>query len=315
MKLEDYKKLSDNELIEIINKYKKEKNAVLLVHTYQRLNIHPVADYTGDSLLLSQKAADTDADIIVFCGVDFMAEAAKILSPKKKVILPDKRANCPMAMMADAESLIELKKEHPDAVVITYINSSAAVKAESDVICTSSNALQIVEHYKDKKIIFTPDKNLGAYCKEKTGADIIIWNGHCYVHNEMSSGDIYIAKHEYPNSILLAHPEAPMEVLESADFIGSTSAIIKFVDDNVKDLDNDAAMIIGTEIEVARHLAKKYPNKKIVPLADHAVCATMKLTELYKVAYALEHEEHEVVVDADVSKKALKALDKMLELS
>jgi len=315
MTLEDYKKLSDEELITRINKAKKEKNAVILVHTYQRMNIHPVADFLGDSLALAQEAAKTDADMIVFCGVDFMAESAKILSPDKKVLLPDLNASCPMAKMADAKSLIELKRKHPEARVITYINSSAAVKAESDIICTSSNALKIVEAYKDKPIIFVPDKNLGAYCQDMTGADMIFWDGYCYVHNEMSVGDAYIAKKEYPNSMLLTHPEAPMEVLQISDFIGSTSALINFVEENIDDLDDDAAFILGTEVEIARKLQAKYPLKNIVNLAEHAVCATMKMTELYKVCHAIENEVNVIEVDEDVRDRALIALNKMLELS
>jgi len=315
MTLEDYKKLSDEELIERINKAKKEKNAIILVHTYQRMNIHPVADFLGDSLALAQEAAKTDADMIVFCGVDFMAESAKILSPNKKVILPEIKATCPMAKMADAKSLIELKRKHPEARVITYINSSAAVKAESDIICTSSNAVKIVEAYKDKPIIFVPDKNLGAYCQEMTGADMIFWDGYCYVHNEMSVGDAYIIKKEYPNSLLLTHPEAPMEVLAISDFVGSTSALIDFVEDNIQDLDENAALILGTEVEIARKLQAKYPTKNIVNLAEHAVCATMKMTELYKVCHAIENEIYEIEVDEDVRDRALIALNKMLKLS
>ncbi|MBN1970715.1 MAG: quinolinate synthase NadA [Candidatus Delongbacteria bacterium] len=307
--------MSDDELIDRIQKAKKEKNALILVHSYQRLNIHPVADIIGDSLALAQQAAKTDADMIVFCGVDFMAESAKILCPEKKVILPDKRANCPMALMGDAQGLRDLKKKYPDAVVISYINSSAEVKAESDVICTSSNAVKIVEHFKNKKIIFTPDKNLGGYCEAVTGADMVIWNGHCYVHNEFSIGDIYIANHEHPNCLLIVHPEAPAEVLEHADFIGSTTQLINFVEENLDLINDKAGIIIGTEIEIARMLQKRYPNKPIYPLADHAVCATMKLTTLAKVCYAIENEEHEIEVDLEVSEKALKALDRMLELS
>jgi len=241
-----------------------------------------------------------------------MAESAKILSPQKKVILPEKNANCPMALMADAKSLKELKSKHPDAVVITYINSTAEVKAESDVICTSSNALKIVNAYKDKKIIFTPDKNLGNYCKEKTGADIILWDGFCYVHDMFSKDDVNLAKMEHPGCLLLVHPESPKEVVDMADFVGSTSQIIKYVDDNVK---NDKGFIIGTEIEVSRILQAKYPAKNIYQLADHGICKTMKMTELYKVCYALENEIGAIKVEKEVAEKSLKALNRMLELS
>lgn len=313
-------KITENELpkdklIKEILKLKKKKNAVILAHSYQDSEVQLVADFTGDSLELSRKAAETDADIIVFCGVDFMAESAKILSPDKKVLIPEKNARCPMAMMCDAGDLRKLKEKHPDAVVISYINSSAEVKAESDCICTSANAVKIVEHYKDKKIIFTPDKNLGYYCSMTTGADMILWNGHCYVHDEFSIGDIFIARHEHPDCLLLVHPESPKDVLEKADFIGSTSQIIKFVQDNLDNMNEKAGVIIGTEIEIAKTLQMRFPSKRIYPLADHAVCVQMKATELYKVYNSLLNEETEVFVDEDIRKKALKALNKMLELS
>ena len=307
--------MNDKELVEKIIELKKKKNAVILVHSYQRQEIHPVADFIGDSLALAREAAKTDADMIVFCGVDFMAESAKILSPKKKVILPAEDAKCPMAGMANGDKLREMKKKYPEAVVVTYINSSAEVKAESDVVCTSANAVDIVTFYKNKKIIFTPDKHLGNYCKEVTGADIILWDGYCYVHDEFSIGDIYIAKHEHPDCVLLVHPESPKEVLEIADFIGSTSQIMRFVEENIGNLENNKGFIIGTEVEIGKTLQKKYPEERIYNLADHAVCTQMKRTTLEKVYQALEKEETEIFVDEDIRIKALKALDTMLELS
>jgi len=315
MNFDKYKNIPEIELLEMIFELKKKKNAVVLAHSYQDQKIFPAADFTGDSLELARKAAGTKADMIVFCGVDFMAQSAKILSPGKKVFLPDPEAKCPMAMMADAEGLRKLKKEHPDAVVISYINSSAEVKAESDVICTSANAVDIVDHYKNRLIIFAPDKNLGYYCSIKTGADMILWNGYCYVHDELSSGDVYIAKHEHPDCILLVHPEAPKEVLEQADFVGSTSQIMKFVEENSDKMDKSAGVLIGTEIEIARTLQKRFPHKRIYPLADHAVCAQMKKTQLYKIYNSLLNEEYEIKVDEKTRTGALKALDKMLELS
>ncbi|MBN2789027.1 MAG: quinolinate synthase NadA [Candidatus Delongbacteria bacterium] len=307
--------MDKNELIEKINELKKKKNAVILVHSYQRQEVHAVADFIGDSLALAREAAKTDADMIVFCGVDFMAESAKILLPEKKVLLPSEDAKCPMAMMANAESLREMKKKYPEAVVITYINSSAEVKAESDIVCTSANALEIVEFYKDKKIIFTPDKHLGNYCKEVTGADIVLWDGYCYVHDEFSIGDIYIAKHEHPNCVLLVHPESPKDVLDIADFIGSTSQIMRFVDENAGKLDEDEGFIIGTEVEIGKALQKKYPEERIYNLAEHAVCTQMKRTTLEKVYESLMEEETEIFVEESIRIKALKALDAMLELS
>ncbi len=308
-------KLDRDELLKNIAELKRKKNAVILAHSYQDEDVRLAADFVGDSLELSKKAAGTDADIIVFCGVDFMAESAKILSPDKKVLLPSREAACPMAGMADAEGLRELKKKHPGAVVITYINSPAEVKAESDCICTSSNAVKIVEHYKNKKIIFAPDKNLGAYCQALTGADMVIWNGWCYVHDEFSLGDIYIAKHEHPNCILLVHPEAPADVLEQADFIGSTTQIIKFVEENIEEMNESAGVIIGTEVEIAKMLQLRFPHKRIYPLADHAVCLQMKKTTLENLYNSLLNEEFEINVPEDVRIKAAAALNKMLELS
>ncbi len=302
-------------LKESITKLKNSMNAVIMAHSYQTHDVQSIADFTGDSLELARKAADTDADVIVFCGVDFMAESAKILSPSKTVLLPDTEARCPMAAMCDVQGLVDLKKQHPDAVVITYINSSAAVKAESDVICTSANAVKIVEHYKNRKIIFTPDKNLGSYCSEITGADIILWNGYCYVHDEFSTGDIYIAKHQHPGCLLLVHPESPREVLEHADFIGSTSQIIKFVEENASAMDEQAGVIIGTEIEIANTLQNRFPHKKIYPLAEHAVCRQMKKTTPEKVLKSLQSGTTEIFVEKSVRDKALGALKKMLELS
>ncbi|PID27131.1 MAG: quinolinate synthase [Candidatus Cloacimonadota bacterium] len=314
MQLEDYKKMGEKELIERINKAKKEKNAVILVHNYQRLNIHQVADFLGDSFTLAQKGSETEADMIIFCGIDFMAETVKILSPEKRVIVPDKNAESTVTFMPNVEELKKLRDENPNAKIITHIDSYASIKAESDVICTSSNAVKIVEHYKDEKIIFCPDKNLGEYCRDLTGADITLWNGHCSLHNEFSEGDIFIAKYEHPNCLLLAHPKSPTEVLERADFIGSTSQIIQFVEDNQDLINEKAGVLIGTEVEVAKMLQKRFPNKPIFPLADHAVSEKMKLTTLAKICYAIENGAHEIEVDKEVSEKALKALDKMVEL-
>ena len=315
LQLVDYRNMSEAELVSVINKLKKEKNALILAHLYQPLAVQQVADFVGDSLMLSKKAKENSAELIVFCGVDFMAESAKILSPEKKVLLPEREASCPMANMCDAESLRGLKAEHPEAMVVTYINSTAEVKAESDVIVTSSNALKIINHFKDKKIIFTPDRNLGAYCQERTGADMILWDGFCCVHDEMSVADVYIAKQEHPNCLLLMHPEAPMEVLELADFIGSTNQIIDFVEESLDELSSEAGVIIGTEIEIARLLQKKHPDKAIYALADHAVCRQMKMVDLAKVAYCLDSESGAMEVDPKVRAKALAALNKMLELS
>ncbi len=315
MQLEDYQKLPQKELISIINDLKKKKNAVILTHYYQNLEVHPVADIIGDSLFLAKQGLKAEADTIVFCGVYFMAQSAKILSPEKKVLLPDMSSRCAMAGMCDAKGLRKLREEYPERMVITYVNSSAEVKAESDIICTSANAVKIVDHFKDKKIIFAPDQNLGGYCQAKTGADMLFWNGFCYVHNEISVADIYIAKHKHPNSLVLVHPETPVDVQEAADFIGSTSEIIKFVEDNLDLLDDESGVIIGTEVEIAKLLQQKYPAKRIFNLAEHAVCTEMKHIDLAKVAYSLDKGVTEVVVDDKVRVRAKKALDKMLNFS
>jgi len=315
VELTDYQNMTDAELVSIINKLKKEKNALVLAHLYQPLSVQQVADFTGDSLMLAKKAKENNSDLIIFCGVHFMGESAKILSPEKKVVMPDINAGCPMAEMCEVEELRKIKAEHPDAMVVTYINSTAAVKAESDVIVTSSNALKIINHYKDKKIIFTPDRNLGAYCQERTGAEMILWDGFCCVHDEMSVADVFIAKQEHPDCLLLMHPEAPMEVLELADFVGSTNQIIDFVENSLEEINSTVGVIIGTEVEIARLLQAKYPDKAIFALADHAVCRQMKMVDLAKVAYALDKEETAIAVDDSVREKALAALNKMLELS
>lgn len=328
------------EIRQEILELKQQKNAVILAHLYQDLEVQGIADYTGDSLKLARDGKDNNADIIIFCGVDFMAESAKILAPHKKVILPEPNSMCPMAKMADAKNLQLLKDKHPDAVVITYINSSAEVKAISDCCCTSANAINIVKHYAEegKQIIFTPDRNLGNYCavqnglssviwdgenyideednkSKSTDAQVILWNGFCHVHDEISVSDIFISKQEHNNSLLLVHPEARPEILEIANFVGSTSQIIKFVEDNVNLLDKDSSIIIGTEIEISRLLKKRYPDKNIFQLADHAICKNMKKNTLPKILKALREEEPAIELDDEIIQGSVKALNKMLELS
>jgi quinolinate synthase len=310
---QDYEKLSDDELRSRIIEAKEQKGAVLLVHNYQRLEIQDLADYMGDSLGLSIEATRCDSSLIVFCGVDFMAESAKILNPEKKVILPHRKANCPMALMVDLDGLREMKKRHPDAVVVSYVNSTAEIKAETDICCTSSNAVQVVKSLGDRKIIFVPDKNLANYTKSVTGANIIPWEGYCYVHNGFTAEDVQRARKEYPGAILIAHPECQMSVLEHADYITSTSGMVQWVDNNLGLVD-EKGVIIGTEIGLVKQIQKKHPGRNIYPLAWKAVCRTMKLTDLPHLCWAIENEQHEIVVPEEVRIKAYSALKRMTDI-
>lgn len=302
--------LSKKIMIEKINKLKKEKNAIILAHHYEVLDVQHVADFLGDSLQLAKEATKTDADIVVFCGVKFMAETAKMLNPDAKVLLSSKNAGCPLADKISSEQLDDFKAQYPDAKVVCYINSSIETKAKSDVCCTSSNAVQIVESYpKDQKILFVPDRNLGTYAKMKTNRDIVVWDGYCYVHDQaISLDDVKKAKEKCPNCYLLVHPECKPEVFEKADLVSSTKGIIDFtkMHDNV---------IIGTEIGVYEELKEMYPNKNIIPLSNKAVCQNMKKTSLKDVLVTLLEERNEMTLDKDIAKKALKSVNKMMELS
>jgi len=293
-----------------ILKLKKEKNAVILAHYYQDSDIQDVADYVGDSLELSKIAAKTDASIIVFCGVNFMAETAKILSPEKKVLLPVKEAKCPMAMMVTAEKLAEYKLLHPDRVVICYVNSYADVKAMSDVCVTSSNAEKIILTYKDRKILYIPDKNLGLYLKDKYHLDIEVWPGFCCIHNNLKPKDVLSMKEAHPNALVLIHPEAPLEVLKLADYVGSTRGIVEYASSSPQN-----EFIIGTEEGILHPLRKRNPNKTFHLLHQGLSCFDMKLTRLEDVYTALRDETFEIIVPEDVRIKAYESLKKMLEMS
>ena len=298
------------ELFAEIKRLKEEKNAVILAHYYQEGSIQDVADYTGDSLYLSQVAAATDADIIVFAGVHFMAETAKILSPDKKVLLPAKEAGCPMADMVTEVRLELYKKRHPERKVVCYVNSTAAVKALSDVCVTSSNAEKIIEHYRHEKLLYVPDKNLGAYMKEKYDLDMDLWPGFCCVHNDLTMDDVNRMRALHPNAKLIIHPEAKLELLKEADFVGSTKGLLQYTIDS----DHDE-FIVGTEDGIIHTMYKNSPNKKFYILSPNLKCYDMKLTTLEDVYYALRDEQHEVDVPEDVRLKAFEALDKMLKLS
>lgn len=299
-----------------IKKLKKEKNAIILAHYYQDADIQDVADYIGDSLGLSQEAAKTNADIIVFAGVHFMAETAKILSPTKKVLLPDLRAGCSLADSCPADKFAEFKKQHPDHLVISYINCTAELKTLTDIVCTSTNALQIVESLpKEQKIIFAPDKNLGAYIVKKTGRDMVLWDGACMVHEIFSLEKIIKLKNQHPNSKLLAHPECEANLLDIADYIGSTTGILNYATNSEAN-----EFIVATEAGIIHQMQLKNPRKTFIPAPPNNSCACndcphMKLNTLEKLYLCLKYEQPEILMEEKLIKKARKPIEKMLELS
>ena len=306
----DYAALPREELAERIRARKSELNAVILGHNDQRVEVQGVSDYLGDSLGLSQEAAATDADIIVFCGVHFMAETAKILSPEKRVLMPDLRAGCPMADFVTGPALRRLKGEHPEAAVVAYVNSSAEVKAESDICCTSSNAVAVCSSIpEDQPIIFVPDRNLARYVEERTGRDnIIAWDGYCYVHDDMVLQELASAREEHPNALVVVHPEARQDLLAEADVVTSTAGMVDLAAEN-------EAVIFGTERGLVDRMKGQFPHKTFIPLSGAAVCGNMKLNTLSKLAWCLEHEQYEVELDEDIRVRAERALQRMLDLS
>lgn len=299
-----------------IERLKKEKNAIVLAHYYQEPDIQDVADYIGDSLGLSQQAAKTDADIIVFAGVHFMAETAKILSPQKKVLLPDLKAGCSLADSAPPELFRRFKEKHPDHLVISYINCSAGVKALSDIICTSSNAEKIIESVpKNQPIIFAPDRNLGAYLARKTGRDMLLWNGACMVHEIFSLEKITKLKIRHPKAKVIAHPECEAAVLAIADYIGSTTGLLKYT------LKDDAQeYIVVTETGILHQMQKENPGKTFIPAPPNNACACndcphMKLNTLEKLYLCMEYEEPEITMNETLRIAAKKPIERMLEIS
>ena len=297
---------------------KKEKNAVILAHYYQEEAIQDLADYVGDSLGLSQKAAETGADIIVFAGVHFMAETAKILSPNKKVLLPDLKAGCSLAESCPPNTFGEFVKNHPDHVVITYVNCSAEIKALSDIVCTSSNALKIVESIpKDKPIIFAPDKNLGKYIISKTGRDMLLWDGACVVHEAFSLDKLLKVYAENLGSKIIAHPESEEHILETATYVGSTSGMINYVKENPTE-----KFIVATEAGILYKMQQEVPNTVLIPAPakDDNTCACsecgyMKMNTIEKLYNCLLNETPEIIISEDIRIKALKPIERMLELS
>jgi quinolinate synthase len=306
----DYSALPAGELEERILLKKEELNAVILGHNYQRVEIQDVSDFLGDSLGLSQEAAATDADMIVFCGVHFMAETAKVLSPEKRVLMPDPKAGCPMADFVTGDALRSLKAQHPGAAVVAYVNSTAEVKAESDVCCTSSNAVAVVESIpRAQPIIFVPDRNLARYVVERTGRDnVIAWDGYCYVHDDMVLVELDSARKAHPNAKVVVHPEARKDLLDEADFITSTSGMVRLAEDHDE-------LIIGTERGLVDRLVQQYPEKTFIPLSGAAICGNMKLNTLAKLAWSLDHERYEITLPEDVRARAETALRRMLALS
>lgn len=299
-----------SKLIEKIEELKRQRNAVILAHNYQPGEIQDLADFTGDSLGLSIQASKTDADVIVFCGVLFMAETAAILSPDKMVLLPEREAGCPLADMITAEQLRQLKTRYPDALVVCYVNSSAEVKAESDYCCTSANAIEVVESMpKDTEVIFVPDQHLGRFAAERTGRALILWPGYCTTHVLITEEDIKNAKARYSDAIVMAHPECNEPVKAMADELLSTGQMLKFAAKS-----RAKQFIIATEIGIIHALKKRNPDKEFFAASERGICPDMKKITLEKVLWSLEDMQYEIVVPEEVRIKAKKALDRMVEV-
>ena len=298
-------------LLERINKLKQEKNAIILAHSYQNFEIDEVADFVGDSLYLSQKAHDTKADIIVFAGVYFMAQTAKIISPDKKVLLPNLNAGCLMADMINLNQVIDFKKQHPNLPVVCYINSTAEVKSECDICCTSSNAIEIVKSLNQPKVLFVPDANLGKYVESQLdGVEVITYQGCCPVHDNITVEDIQNARKKYPNAKVLIHPECKVSISVLGDYIGSTSGIIDYVKNS-----NDKQFVIVTEKGVVDRLRRDYPEKEFILISENMLCESMKLTTLEQILYSLENEVNEIELEEKVVKLSAGCIERMLKVS
>ncbi|MDJ0708728.1 MAG: quinolinate synthase NadA [Leptolyngbyaceae cyanobacterium MO_188.B28] len=304
------------DLFEAVESLKKELNAIVLAHYYQEPDIQDVADYIGDSLGLSQKAASTDADVIVFAGVHFMAETAKILNPQKLVLLPDLNAGCSLADSCPPEAFAQFKAAHPDHVVVSYINCTAAIKAMSDIICTSSNAVKIVEQIpKDQPIIFAPDQNLGRYVMAQTGRELLLWQGSCIVHETFSEKKIVQLQMEYPDAEVIAHPECEQPVLNKAHFIGSTTALLKYVQHSERE-----QFIVVTESGIIHQMEKQEPNKLFIPAPPLNNCSCnecphMRLNTLEKLYLAMKNQQPQITLPEDIRSAALRPIQRMLEMS
>ena len=297
-------------LVEKIKKLKEEKNAIILAHSYQNIEIDEVADFVGDSLYLSRQAEKTDADIIVFAGVYFMAQTAKIISPSKKVLLPNLHAGCLMADMINHEQMVNFKQNYPDTPVVCYINSTAEVKAECDICCTSSNAVDIVRSLNRDQVLFIPDANLGKWVeKQLDGVEVITYDGNCPVHHSVKVEDIKKARIKYPDAKILIHPECKPEVSELGDYVGSTSGIIDYVKKS-----QDRQFVIVTEKGVADRLKRDYPDREFILIKDSMLCDSMKLTTLEEIWHALEYEINEINLDEEIRMLSYNCIDKMLKV-
>ncbi|MBC7118266.1 MAG: quinolinate synthase NadA [Methanobacteriaceae archaeon] len=301
-----------NQLQKEIIKLKEDKNAIILAHNYQKKEIQEIADFSGDSLELCIEASKIHKPIVVFCGVDFMAETANILNPDKKILIPDKEAECPMAHMLTLKKLKKAKREHPDAAVVLYVNTLAEAKAEADILCTSANAVQVVESLKEDKILFGPDKNLAWHVSQHTDKEIIPVpeDGHCYVHKMFTTEQVKKLKKEHPNAEVLIHPECDPEVQKLADRILSTGGMLRRVGESP-----NQDFIIGTEVDMTTRIKMEFPDKNPIPLFKEAICEPMKLHTLPKVKKSLLNEEYAVKVPDNIAKRARKAVERMLELS
>ena len=297
-------------LVNDILKIKEERNAIFLAHNYQIGEVQDIADFVGDSLDLSQKAATTEAEVILFCGVHFMAETAKILSPNKTVLMPDKNAGCAMANMITLRQLKEMKNKHPGAVVVSYINTTAEIKAETDYCCTSANAVKVVQAIpKEKEILFIPDKYLGDYTSKQANRKMILWEGYCPTHRRILAEDILKMKALYPKAEVLVHPECTPDVIAMADKVFSTSGICRYSEES-----NSEEFIIGTEVGILHRLKKENPDKKFYPASNLADCHAMKLNSLEKILWSLEDMVYEVEVPTDIARRAKRSIDRMLEI-
>ena len=300
--------VNTEKLILLVKELKKQRNAVILVHNYQKPEMYKIADYIGDSLGLSKQAAETDAEVILFCGVKFMAETAKILSPEKTVLLPTLEAGCSLADMATPEQLEKVQKMHPKAAVVSYVNTTAEIKAMSDVCCTSMNAVKIVDSLPNEEIIFLPDKNLGRYVASKTKKKIILWDGYCFVHDKLNAKMLLDLKKKNPNAKIIAHPECKDEILKIADHVCGTGGMAKFANSNdAKDF------IVVTECGMTEKLREDVPNKNFYSFCN--ICPYMKSITMPLVVQSLIHNQHEITLPQDIIVKARKALDRMLEFS
>ncbi len=298
-------------IIEKIKKLKEEKNAIILAHSYQNIEIDEVADFVGDSLYLSQMAKKTNADIIVFAGVYFMAQTAKIISPDKKVLLPNVKAGCLMADMINYKQMVAFKQKYPNLPVVCYINSTAEVKAECDICCTSSNALEIVKSLNTDKVLFVPDANLGKLVEgQLDGVEVITYDGNCPVHNNITTEDIISAREKYPNAKILIHPECKPKVSHLGDYVGSTSGIINYV----KNSEHNQFVIV-TEKGVVDRLRRDYPDKEFILIKNNMLCESMKLTTLEEILHSLENEVNEITLDEEIRQASAGCIEKMLKVS